>query len=112
MVHELMNDQELMECATEWRDEFVKCPFLGDGTSDGMCFIVCAPLEGYLNFIGIEARMVDGIVKLPDGGEMIHYWLELPDGCVLDPTLDQFGAGLPAVYLGPPTEFHVGVTHG
>jgi len=46
--------------------------------------------------------------------EMNHYWLELPDGQVLDPTADQFNdedgfehlRPLPPVYIGKPLDIH------
>lgn len=63
-----------------------------------MCFAVCAPLQGYLDLLGIQTEMVCGEVM---GQE--HYWLSLPDGRIIDPTADQFNGQLvkmPKVYIG------------
>lgn len=61
-----------------------------------MCFAVCAPLSTYLNFVyGLDTKLVEGRVK---GRE--HYWLELPDGDIIDPTADQFDKKMPKVYIG------------
>lgn len=73
---------------------------LGRGSSRGMCFAVCAPLAGYLKFVGVDAEMVES--NLPHSN---HFWLRLKDGRALDPTFDQFEVGLPAIYLGPPHKF-------
>lgn len=69
---------------------------LGGKSSRDMCFAVCAPLQGLLGLHGVETKLVEG--------EFGHYWLELPDGQILDPTADQFvrpgGSKMPPVYLG------------
>lgn len=64
-------------------------------TSHGMCFAVSAPLQAYLSFLGLHTKLVQGRYK-----RMEHYWLELPDGRILDATADQFSVTMPAVYLG------------
>ena len=90
-----MTDAELIEFATAFREGVI-----GDKPSGGFCFMVCAPLSGLLHAHGVEAELNEG------GPEHInHFWLELSDGRVLDPTADQFGI-LPPVYLGPRTEIH------
>lgn len=61
----------------------------------GMCFAVCAPLQGYLSAaMGIATELVE--VQFP---ETNHVWLELDADTILVPTADQFG--LSAVYIGP-----------
>ncbi len=58
---------------------------LAGRSTDRMCFMVCAPLEGYFNFQGIKCRMVEGTVA-----DNHHYWIELENGLVIDPTANQF----------------------
>jgi hypothetical protein len=80
----------------------------GDGRFE--CFAICAPLVTLLNMEGWQGQLKTGNVKF-DLGECNHYWIELEDGRVLDPTAAQFnerlGLDLPRVYLGPPTKIHV-----
>ncbi len=59
---------------------------IGRGKSTGMCFMVCVALQGYLEFAGYPCRLIKGEID----GEVEHYWLELPDGKIIDPTTDQF----------------------
>jgi hypothetical protein len=94
-----MTDAELVECAQEFRDG------ISDGhPSDSMCFAVCAPLVGLLNFYGVTAELVEC-----ENGLCNHFWIRLVDGRALDPTADQFNRlfadNLPPVYLGPPTKY-------
>lgn len=69
-------------------------------SSTDMCFMVCAPLAGYLDMLGVPVAIVEGNFR-----GFHHYWLEKPDGTVIDPTCDQFNDKLikpmPAVYIGP-----------
>ena len=65
-----------------------------------MCLMVCAPLEGYLRAVsGVETHAASGWI---DGME--HFWLEMEDGRIIDPTADQFakpnGEPMPPVYIG------------
>jgi hypothetical protein len=89
----------LRRIATDFRQGI-----LGTMPSARMCFAVCAPLEGYLRAaLGVSAELVEGELRL---GEDVaqHFWLELPDGRILDPTADQFatpsGEPMPEVYIG------------
>lgn len=96
-----LSDAELVGVAADFRDGIL------DGESSSMrCYMVSAPLQGYLRFIGFETELVE-----TDLGEMNHVWLRLPDGRALDPTADQFNAlfpdmNLPPVYLGVPLNIH------
>ena len=96
-----MSDDELLSIVTEFREGIL------DGESSTMrCFMVSAPLQGYLSFIGFETELVE-----TDLGEMNHVWLRLPDGRALDATADQFNTlfpdmDLPPVYLGKPLSIH------
>lgn len=77
-----------------------------DGTSPAMkCYMTCFPLHGFLKHLDVECKLVNGTVVLHEANEIWeHYWIELPDGRILDPTGSQFnGKGkkkMPAVYLG------------
>jgi hypothetical protein len=94
-----MSDVELIECAQQFRDGI-----LGGHPSDSMCFAICAPLAGLLNFYGIAAELIE-----VDLGHCNHFWIRLADGRALDPTADQFNRlfadNLPMIYLGPPTKY-------
>lgn len=75
--------------------------------SDQMCFVVCWPLHGFLNTLGIACDLIEGNVK---GVSSNHYWLKLPDGRIIDPTADQFNSDyykMPKVYIGPKPEHYV-----
>jgi hypothetical protein len=75
---------------------------LGKRPARDMCFAVCAPLQSYLSLCGVETRLVEG-----NFGATNHFWLELPDGTVIDPTADQFPElNLPATYVGPRPAAH------
>ena len=89
-----MTDKELRRCAASFRRGI-----LGKRPSIMMCFAVCAPLQGYLSFLGVETELEE--ICVGDGN---HFWLRLNDGRVLDPTADQFadyGGFKGAVYIGP-----------
>ena len=88
-----MNDGEILEFAKDFREGILD----GD-SSEMMCFAVCAPLETLLNMYGVDCELIEGSV-----GNCNHYWLELSDGRILDPTADQFNnldRRFPEVYLG------------
>ena len=96
-----MTDKQLIKHASEFRKGI-----LGKKNSYMMCFAVCAPLVPYLyQADGIRSRLVEGSF-----GDCNHFWIELEDGRVLDPTADQFNGHctttFPLVYLGQPTEIH------
>lgn len=99
----LGGERELIELVTTFRRDT-----LAGDKSDCMCFSVCAPLSVLLCLWGIRAEFRSGIA--PVDPPYHHYWIELPDGRVLDPTADQFngqcGLNFPEVYLGEPTIIH------
>lgn len=93
-------DQTLLTTSKEFRDGLLQgC------SSDKMCFMICAPLQGLLRFMGISTVMMES-----DLGECNHVWLKLDDGRALDPTGDQFNwvndEKMPEIYLGPPIKIH------
>lgn len=98
-----MTDSTLIQNVTEFRSGI-----LWHTTSHGMCFAVSAPLQAYLSFLGLHTKLVQGRYKRRE-----HYWLELPDGRILDATADQFDAEMPVVYLGAlPKYYRKGMSPG
>jgi hypothetical protein len=89
-------DHELRKIVSEFREGI-----LDGGDSAFMCIAVCSPLEGYLRHAhGIETHAVAGTIDLGEYN-MEHFWLEMDDGTVIDPTADQFKElRLPPVYIG------------
>ncbi len=90
---------KLVKIATDFRAGLLD----GKGSAS-MCFVCCSALEGYLAFLGVQARLTRGIVDIGEDWEAEHFWLTLPDGTILDPTADQFkqpgGQDMPPVFLG------------
>jgi hypothetical protein len=77
-------------------------------SSESKCYMVCAPLAGYLRCVGFEVKLVKGRIDGEDF-EAGHFWLELPDGRIIDPTADQFSSEsrpMPAVYIGPQPKWY------
>jgi len=64
-----------------------------------MCYMVCAPLQSFLEQEGKRTELIEGEVY-----GRYHFWLRLPDGRIIDPTADQFfsseGAIMPKIYIG------------
>jgi hypothetical protein len=87
-----MTDAELLRFVIAFR-----AGLLGRRASTQTCFMLCAPLSTSLTMHGVPNTLVE--VWL---GRQNHVWLRLSDGRALDPSADQFNAGLPPVYLGPP----------
>lgn len=95
-----MNDKQLRAFARSFRKGMID-----KQSSEDCCAMVCWPLAGLLSAHGVEAQAIEG--------ETIwgvnHVWLRLPDGRVLDPTIDQFNRvwlkkPFPKVYLGKPIQ--------
>jgi hypothetical protein len=95
-----MTDKRLLAIGKNFRRGIVD-----KNSSNRYCYMVCAPLAGYLHYLDMVVEVVEGEV-----GDNQHFWIRLPDGRVLDPTADQFNdqvsSPLPPVYLGPPHEIH------
>lgn len=89
----MIEDKKILQIAKS----FVK----GFGSIDKKCFIVSSSLQSYLSFFfQIETKLIMGEVYLNDA-DWDHYWLELENGKILDPTAGQFKSlKLPKVYLG------------
>jgi hypothetical protein len=83
---------------------------IGGGSSASMCDAVCFPLQGFLAFAeNIETRCRYGFFETSSGA-LQHYWLEMENGEIIDPTADQLEAHgfpkLPGVYIGPRPGFY------
>ncbi len=99
MKNKTPNDIELLEFTADFRRGII-----GRGTAKSMCFVVCAPLETLLVLSGFDVKLVEGEVETKDC-VLGHYWLELKDGRILDPTADQF-ENMPKIYIGEKPEFY------
>lgn len=93
MSEKEIEDKKILQIAKS----FVK----GFGPIDKKCFIVSSSLQGYLSFFfKIKTKLVMGEIYLQEA-DWDHYWLELANGKILDPTAGQFKElKLPKVYLG------------
>jgi len=67
----------------------------------GMCYAVCAPLSTVLSLAGYLNNVVTGYLY---NSWNEHYWIELEDETIIDPTASQFkkpdGENMPDVYIG------------
>lgn len=105
-----MSDDELLDVCSGFRDGILDCARYG-GKSDGMCYAVSMALGGYLAWLGFECRLIEGAV-----GRSNHFWLQHPDGRIIDATADQFSTEkrpMPKVYLGSkPKHYRVAKMQG
>ena len=95
-----MTDKKLLRIVTSFRHGI-----LGRKESDFMCLAVCAPLQTFLLVAhDLRTEIVSGWVNVRTRQDRFfeaeHFWLELPDGRIIDPTHDQFGYE-PKIYIGP-----------
>lgn len=86
-----MTDKKLLRIVKSFRHGI-----LGRKESDFMCFAVSSPLQAYLQHeFDLRTRLVSGYLKIETKPgrfmEPEHFWLELPDKRIIDPTRDQFG---------------------
>lgn len=95
-----MTERELRKVA----NDFVK----GFGKVERMCYLLSPALQGYLHTtFGIKTKLIQGIVIF-DKAYHGHYWLELENGKILDPTAGQFQNPMTLkVFLGKqPENYH------
>lgn len=95
----IWSKRELRRICSEFRNGL-----LGSDSSSGKCAMVCLPLASYLGMFGLSVKIVE-----VDFGRINHFWLELENGEILDPTADQFSGKwlkLPKVYIGPVPEIY------
>lgn len=73
-----------------------------------MCFVVCAPLQGFLHGCGYFTTLVQGDIII-DGEVHEHWWLSYKD-LIIDPTASQFlkpdGTEMPEVYIGEKPDWY------
>lgn len=71
----------------------------------GNCLVMSEILKEYLYLFGIETKIINVSVSLPDK-KINHYCLKMNDGNIIDATASQF-SWLPEVYIGQmPANFH------
>ncbi len=97
-----ISDKELKKICMGFRRGII-----GKKSSEDRCAEVSFALQGYLSWLGLETKVVEGDVNSIDQIEFDcnHLWLELSDGRVIDLTADQFNTGLrefPKVHIGLP----------
>ena len=101
-----MTKPQIKKFASEFRKGL-----LDSRQPESMCFAVTSPLVTLLNMHGVECQLKEGSV-----GDTNHFWIELPDGAILDPTADQFtdlgGATMPPVYIGKKPEWYMAELKG
>jgi hypothetical protein len=94
-----MSDKELYKIV----NGFTK-GLLGKRSSESMCFVVTWTLNSFLTCCGIKSKLVEGEIKLKNGYIANHFWIELEDGKVIDPTADQFNSlsehQMPNIFIG------------
>lgn len=99
-----MTNEEISLYATEFRNRVLR-----GRSSSMMCVALSAPLMAALDAQGVAC-------ELQETGQydLLHSFIKLDDGLVLDVTADQFNrygeSSFPPVYLGPPTRFHMPAT--
>lgn len=83
---------------------------LENHSSKDMCFVVCNPLQAYLQFSGIDCELTEGTIEYASE-KWHHYWITTKDGRIIDPTADQFvlpkGVRLKNVWLEEKPEYYI-----
>lgn len=93
-----MTDAQLLKTVKGFRRGI-----LGKKKPHLMCFAVCSPLHSLLSLDGFKCNLKEVcVVQGPD--VYFHWYIELRDGRILDPTASQFiapdGQHMPDIYLG------------
>ncbi len=109
-----LSNSYIMEMAVSYKSvsDDPHCQHLDDIGFLSMGFMIYEPLAGNLSYEGCECGYVEGWVKLPCRRKVLHGWLQLRDGRVLDVAGDSFNKykefeQLPTIYLGPPSRIHL-----
>lgn len=94
-----MTDKEIRDFARSFTKGLL------NGSSDDMrCFMVSAPLCGYLNAVGVQCDLVEGELN-----KSHHFWIKFTDNRIIDATAKQFGRG--NIWLKQkPSEYHENAT--
>lgn len=76
----------------------------------GMCLVVCYPLSGYLSMCGYMNKIVRGDIEIEEEISD-HYWIELEDDLIVDPTASQFIAPdkkrMIEIYIGKKPDWYL-----
>ena len=79
---------------------------LEEKESTGMCFVVAWPLAGYLNFLGYDCVVTEGVVYK----DFQHFWITLSCGTIIDATASQFNDlienKMPPIYIGEKPDWY------
>jgi hypothetical protein len=98
-----MKDKALLKFVTGFRKGM-----LAKRAPNGMCYAVCSPLQSLLLLSGINTELVECSVLHTSWD---HFYLELEDGRILDPTASQFnkpnGEAMPDIYLGEKPDWYI-----
>lgn len=101
----MISDKRLLQICGQFRKGV-----LGNGRSNGKCFMINAPLSTYLRFIKVDNKLIEGFVTVLDRITN-HYWILLSDGRIIDAAADQFNDArkkeMPKVYLGERPDWYM-----
>ena len=94
-----LSQQDLKQIAKEFTDGL-----LNERATTDMCYAVCSPLQSYLDMFDIDCKLVKGDFLIKDV-IIEHYWIEMDDNSILDPTADQLSKQydlpeLPMIFIG------------
>ena len=108
-----MTDKQLIAATRQFRNGLLRSKGMFRPKSDhfGLCYMVSAPLQGFLSISGIETELLRYDVKIfGQKAETNHFCLKLPDGRILDATASQFhtpeGEQMPDIYLGAKPDWY------
>ena len=107
---DLTTDEGIMQLVREFSEVILE---FSNGQVEGMCFAVCAPLSGYMEFMGIKNEVKECDILVGDTLYQ-HIYIELSDGRVIDPTASQFinpdtGKKMAKFYLGAKPKWYIDV---
>ncbi len=95
-----MTPTALKRFVRKFRDSMLE----GEDPED-WCHVISAPLQLSLMALGIDCAIARGSEHLA-----CHFWIELPDGTIIDATASQFrrpnGRAMPFVYIGELPEWY------
>ena len=109
-----LSNAYIMEMAVSYKSvsDDPHCQHLHDIGFLSMGFMIYEPLAGNLSYEGCECGYVEGWVKLPCRRKVLHGWLQLRDGRVLDCFANAFNQyegfdKLPEIFLGEPSKIRL-----
>lgn len=90
-VVEAVSDSLIDSVRENLSDDLLKPQFRGQPFPVGHCYVAAEAIYHMLG--GKESGLKPVHLKMPDG--VVHWWLETPDGEVIDPTHDQYDDPIP-----------------